>query len=211
MIYSAIAIFLIPIIQEVFMADRSVLLYISFALFTGLFITSLVFTIKLIFPIEVAYLTEPGKYYKDFRIQYELTETDRSKVDNALKASYIGELEKAVEVNDKVFKRKSSFYYNALIFALTSTIPFLLCLGYHIFQKDDKAQKIEIVKSKINCKLDKNKTMANQNTQAKPATSTSSTTTRTTQLPGMNNVQVIVSAPQLVKENSQYSSTDKKK
>ncbi len=34
--------------------------------------------------------------------------------------------------------------------------------------------------------------------------------TITTQLPGMTNVQVIVSSPQLVKENSQYSSTDKK-
>ncbi|QJD96152.1 hypothetical protein HH214_09845 [Mucilaginibacter robiniae] len=155
LIYSAIAIFLIPIIQEVFTPGKSIVLYICFTLFTGLFITSLVFTIKLIFPIEVAYLTEPGKYYKDFRIQYELTEPDQGKVDNALKASYIGELEKAVEVNDKVFKRKSSFYYNALIFALTSTIPFLLCLGYHIFQKDDKVQKIEIVKSKINCNLDK--------------------------------------------------------
>lgn len=155
LIYSAIAIFLIPIIQEVFTSGQSIILYICFTLFAGLFITSLVFTIKLVFPIEVAYLTEPGKYYKDYRIQYELNEPDLTKVDNALKASYIGELEKAVEVNDKVFKRKSSFYYNALIFALTSTIPFLLCLGYHIFQKDDKVQRIEIVKSKINCNLDK--------------------------------------------------------
>lgn len=51
--------------------------------------------------------------------------------------------------------------------------------------------------------------MANQNTQTQPAATINSTTT--TQLPGMNNVQVIVSAPQLVKENSQYSSTDKKR
>jgi len=155
LVYSAIAIFLIPIIQEVFTPGKSIILYICFTVFAGLFITSLVFTVKLVFPIEVAYLTEPGKYYKDYRIQYELTESDQNKVDNALKASYIGELEKAVEVNDKVFKRKSSFYYNALIFALMSTIPFLLCLGYHIFQKDDKIQKIEIVNPKINRNLDK--------------------------------------------------------
>lgn len=131
------------------------MLYICFTVFAGLFIASLTFTVRLVFPIEVAYLTEPGKYYKDFRIQYELTEPDPGKVDSALKASYIGELEKAVEVNDKVFKRKSSFYYNALIFALTSTIPFLLCLGYHIFQKGDQIQKIEIVKSRNNRTLDK--------------------------------------------------------
>ena len=155
LVYSAIAIFLIPIIREVFTPGKSIILYICFTVFAGLFITSLVFTVKLVFPIEVAYLTEPGKYYKDYRIQYELTESDQNKVDNALKASFIGELEKAVEVNDKVFKRKSSFYYNALIFALMSTIPFLLCLGYHIFQKDDKIQKIEIVNPKINRNLDK--------------------------------------------------------
>jgi hypothetical protein len=53
--------------------------------------------------------------------------------------------------------------------------------------------------------------MANQNTQTQPAATNSSKVTTTTKLPGMNNVQVIVSAPQLVKENSQYSSTDKKK
>ncbi|WP_158993986.1 hypothetical protein [Mucilaginibacter sp. L196] len=155
LIYSAIAIFLVPIIQEVFMPGKSVVLYICFAAFAGLFITSLVFTVKLVFPIQVAYLIEPGKYYKDYRLDYEKTMTVQNDIDNALKASYIGELEAAVAVNDKVFKRKSSFYYNALIFALTSTIPFLLCLGYHIFQKDDKIQKIEIVKSKINCNLDK--------------------------------------------------------
>lgn len=155
LIYSAIAIFLIPIIQEVFTPDKSFVLYICFAIFTGLFITSLVFAIKLVFPIQVAYLIEPEKYYKDYRLLYEQTMTVQKEIDNALKASYIGELEAAVAINDKVFKRKSSFYYNALIFALVSTIPFLLCLGYHIFQKDDKIQKIEIVKSKINCNLDK--------------------------------------------------------
>jgi hypothetical protein len=53
--------------------------------------------------------------------------------------------------------------------------------------------------------------MSNQNTQTQPAAGNAAVTTTTTQLPGMNNVQVIVSSPQLVKENSQYSSSDKKK
>jgi hypothetical protein len=53
--------------------------------------------------------------------------------------------------------------------------------------------------------------MDNQNTKSQPDNTTSSITTTITQLPGMNDVQVIVSAPQLVEENSQYSSTDKKK
>jgi hypothetical protein len=45
--------------------------------------------------------------------------------------------------------------------------------------------------------------------QTRPA-NTSTTTTITTQLPGMNNVQIIVSLPQLIKENSQHSSSIKR-
>ena len=156
LIYSAIAIFLIPIIQEVFTPGKSIVLYICFAVFSVLFIASLVFTVKLVFPIRVAYLIEPQKYYKDYRLLYEQSVTIQNDVDNALKASYIGELETAVAINDQVFKRKSSFYYNALIFALSSTIPFLLCLGYHIFQKEDKIQRIEIVNKKLIVPLNKN-------------------------------------------------------
>lgn len=44
-----------------------------------------------------------------------------------------------------------------------------------------------------------------QNTSPSPTL-----TTTTTRLPGLNGQQVIVSSPQLVKENSQYSSTNKK-
>jgi hypothetical protein len=51
--------------------------------------------------------------------------------------------------------------------------------------------------------------MADQHTHTQPATS-STHATKITQLPGLKNVQVIVSTPQLVKENSQYSSTEKK-
>jgi hypothetical protein len=157
LIYSAVAIFLIPIIQEVFGGKINSYQLCCFVIFALLFGASIFHTILLILPKEIAYLSEPGKYYKEYRIQYEATEPDVKKVDLALKASYIGELEKAMVVNDKVFKRKSSLYYKALIFGLSSTVPFLLCLGFHIFQKDDKIQRIEIVKPKINCNLDKNK------------------------------------------------------
>ena len=51
--------------------------------------------------------------------------------------------------------------------------------------------------------------MPNQQMQTRPA-NTSTTTTITTQLPGMNNVQIIVSLPQLIKENSQHSSSIKR-
>ena len=70
LVYSGLAIFLIPIIQDI--SRREVthwIMVISFICFCGLFIISLVFTIRLIIPIEVAYLEMPGRYYETYRLQ----------------------------------------------------------------------------------------------------------------------------------------------
>src|SRR5947209_20001981 len=61
LIYSALAIFLIPIIQEVFSGTFNWYLDICFALFCVLFFISVGYTIRLIFPKELAYLAEPDK------------------------------------------------------------------------------------------------------------------------------------------------------
>lgn len=151
LIYSAITIFLIPIIQDIFFGQvKSVIMYVCFVLFAGLFLTSLFFTIKLIIPVQVAYLDAPEKYYKDIRIQYEQSnpELDEKAINKLIKGSYILELEEAVEVNNTLFKRKSSFFYNSLLFGLLCAIPYMVCLGYHISKKDNVVQQIEIVNHK---------------------------------------------------------------
>jgi len=53
-------------------------------------------------------------------------------IEKLLKASYISELESALETNEQVFPKKSSFYYNALMWALLSAIPYIVCIGFHI-------------------------------------------------------------------------------
>ena len=151
LIYSAITIFLIPIIQDIFFGDvKSVIMYLCFILFVGLFITSMIFTIKLIIPVQVAYLDAPEKYYKTIRLQYEQNDPplEELTINKLIKGSYVLELEKAVEVNSQLFKRKSSFFYNSLLFGLLCAIPYMICLGYHISKKDNKVQQIEIVKHK---------------------------------------------------------------
>lgn len=151
LIYSAITIFLITIIQDIFFGQvKSIIMYICFVLFAGLFLTSLIFTIKLIIPVQVAYLDAPDKYYKDIRIQYEQSnpELDEKAINKLIKGSYILELEEAVKVNNTLFKRKSSFFYNSLLFGLLCAIPYMVCLGYHISKKDKSVQQIEIVNHK---------------------------------------------------------------
>ncbi|RZJ56013.1 MAG: hypothetical protein EOO44_01090 [Flavobacterium sp.] len=199
LVYSAFTIFLVQIIQDVFLSTRQDLVfYICFGLFTLLFIISLVFTIRLIYPVEVAYLDKPEKYYKSIRLQYEQGIADpnnivQSDINELIKASYILELEESVNTNNKVFKEKSSYFYNALIFGLLAALPYLVCLGYHLSKKPDTIQKVEIVKNKLTEEFMKKQ--AKSNPQA-PLTTTF------TDLPGLGNKKVIVSSPQLIKENS---------
>ncbi len=73
---------------------------------------------------------------------------DQEIVDKSLKGAYIFELEKAIAINTQVFAKKSSFYYNALLFALLSVIPYITCIGFHLSKKDEKIQKVELIKEK---------------------------------------------------------------
>lgn len=148
LIYSAITIFLVPLIQDVFLFEiENWFLYVCFAIFSLLFLTSVFFTIRLIIPVDVAYLDVPKKYYEEYLLRYEQTETNKEEIEKLLKASYIDELEEALIKNNQVFRRKSSFYYNALMYALLSSVPYLICIGFHISKKEDKIQKVQIVNS----------------------------------------------------------------
>jgi hypothetical protein len=93
-----------------------------------------------------------------------------------LKGSYINELEQALETNDKLFKRKSKYYYRALMFILMAALPYLVCLAFY-FSKDNKTQKIEIVNPQKIAIFDTNvHIMAHSNLSV--------TTTTTTKVPG---------------------------
>lgn len=194
-IYSAFAIFLIPIIQSLFFAEVKCYLlhHISFYGFTVLFTFSLINTVRFLIPIEVAYLKEPKIYYEEFRLSYEGEGREQEEVDKLIKASYIDELEEAVSVNNTIFKRKGLFYYKAFNFAIYASIPYLLGLGFQIALKDDKVQKVEIMNNLS--------TFIKTQNMAKDTSKTTSTTT--TKLPGVDNSQVKPSSPQLVKENFQ--------
>jgi hypothetical protein len=161
-VYSAI-----PIVQDVFFKNNhSPLLYGCFGLFVVLFLVSLIYTVLLIIPVKVAYLDAPEKYYKTFRLQYEQDKTlDQAAVDQLIKGSYILELEQAVNTNSRVFKRKSSFFYNSILFGLLAAIPYLICLGYHISVSQDSIQKVKLVNEQKNTTLDKSilKCQNNQN------------------------------------------------
>lgn len=163
LIYSAIGIYIIPIIQDL-IDGAKVVYYVAAAIFLGIIITSVIYTIRLLIPIRVAYLEVSDRYSTNLRSQYEkrFLSSDLSKekekeakhmIDNYLKASYIDELSQAQEINQSVFVSKSSFYYRALIYGLTAIIPYVICIGFHLSRKDDKVQKMHLVyqKKNVNC------------------------------------------------------------
>jgi hypothetical protein len=155
LIYSAVGIYLIPIIQD--LIDRIKLVYFLFAIvFLGMIAISVFFTIRLLIPVNVAYLEVSNRYSTDLRKQYEQKfmspelskekiEETKHAIDNYLKASYIDELSQAQLVNQGVFEEKSSFYYRAVIWGLAAIIPYIICIGFHLSRKDNKVQNVHLV------------------------------------------------------------------
>ncbi|MDH7461384.1 hypothetical protein QEG73_08835 [Chitinophagaceae bacterium 26-R-25] len=223
LIYSALTFFLFTIIQEVFLEDGCHwLMKACFAAFALLLGSSLFFTVKLIIPVDVGYLENPKPYYEEYRLRYEedypkehgTSELMKiSNISKLLKASYIEDLQNVLEANIKVYRRKSSFYYNALMLALLSTIPYLICLGFHISKKEDKFEKVQIINSETSCTLHQTDIMSKQNhpkdtsgTNAAKNTDSSYKIGITTKLPGIDPSKVISPPTILIRENSQYPS-----
>ena len=101
--------------------------------FVVLLMISLVYFIRLFLPVNIAYLAPPRKYYDDFKAELESLDIGNEEVINdSLKGSYVFELENAIEINSTAFRQKSSFFYNALLFALLAIVPYVICLGYHL-------------------------------------------------------------------------------
>jgi hypothetical protein len=137
LVYSALGIFLVPLTQHALAADiPGVLFYGAFCLFAVLLIVSVVYLIRLLLPVEIAYLDPPKKYYDEYKSSLENLEIgNEAVVNDSLKGAYILELENAIEINSSAFREKSSFFYNALLFALLAVVPYIVCIGFHLSKK----------------------------------------------------------------------------
>lgn len=195
-IYSTMAIFLVPIVQTLFFSGTICLVihYVVFFVFLGLFTCSVVYAVKLLIPVEAVHLVAPSIYYEDIRLEFEELSSDRLKVDELIKASYLAELEAAILSNRKLSKRKWLFYQRAFVFALLACVPYLICLGFHLRIKEDKVQKVEIVNKFSNF----NKIISMKNTIQKAVSDPEKgifVRGIKTNLPGINKDDVIVVEP----------------
>lgn len=149
-IYSAMTIFLVPIILMFFgPGEKPWWLKACFLLFAGLFSISIFNTVRLIIPVSVKWLREPKVIYKNYRMEYEKEVNNRMSLEVLLKASYINELEDSLLSNIVNYKRKNKLYRNAIVYMLVSIVPYLVCLSYHIsIQEIDSAQNKIVVRQK---------------------------------------------------------------
>ena len=134
LVYSALGIFLVPLTQHMLAADvKGRMFYIVFAAFAVLLVISLTYFIRLLLPVDIAYLDPPHAYYQAFKDRLEVIYVGNEEVvDNSLKGAYIFELQNAIEINYRVFRKKNSYFYNALVFALLAIVPYIACIGYHL-------------------------------------------------------------------------------
>lgn len=151
-IYSAFAIFLIPFIQSLFLRDDQChwLHHLSFYLFMAFFLISLFYTVKLLIPADIVYLSEPKIYYDTQRVKYEKEGNGSTKTDSLLKASYVYELQEMVSRNKIIFERKTRFYSWALSFGIFAALPYIICLGFHVQSAKNHKQPISIIEKIAN-------------------------------------------------------------
>ena len=81
LIYSAITIFLVPLVQDTTLFKIRNPVFIGFlVVFLVFFLISVYYTVRLMIPVELAYLKFPRMYYEDYRLEYERTFSDQTKI-----------------------------------------------------------------------------------------------------------------------------------
>ncbi|HET6253373.1 MAG TPA: hypothetical protein VFE32_04840 [Puia sp.] len=203
LIYSGITIFLIPLVEDGALFRIRSPVFVGFLLmFLGLLAASVAYTVKLIIPVRVVYLGFPRRYYDDSRSEYELTIKDKKIVNDLLKSSYITELQEALEVCERKLKIREALHSKAVIFALLSVLPYLICVGFHLSQGQDnknpisKSEKMSnFIETYAVSKKEDDKQASNETPKQRGG------------LPGVDNSLIIVSHPIYRLETSSRSYT----
>lgn len=136
-IYSALFIFLVPMIQTFFLVKQQWhwSYYCSFSLFCILFTISIINFILLLSPEGLNLLPEPATYYLELKEIHEAEGFPPKETDTIIKISYIAALEEAVIKKGGELHLKVSFYNRAFYYAILSCIPYLHCTWTQINQE----------------------------------------------------------------------------
>lgn len=153
-IYTLISIFLIQVIKFPFsnweeLMSFPILIYINLLV---VFLVALAFSIyyayKVLKPINNAYLNPPRVFYNELEKQYrnKLPSEKHLYINQHIKASYLKELELAIDINLKAYQEKSNNYDNAFAKGLLALVFYIFCVSFTMIYESETIQKVEIVK-----------------------------------------------------------------
>ena len=151
LLYSLFGIYLIPLIRDMY-EIHSWLFMIVLLVMLVLSLASAIYTIRLMWPADLSQLAIISEYYGELRYRYEeqaigpdmpadMVEETRRAINHLLKASYLDELDKAQTNNQAILSTKSHHYYKAMRFALVATLPYVICVSFHITKKEPDLPK----------------------------------------------------------------------
>ncbi|WP_295118957.1 hypothetical protein [uncultured Chitinophaga sp.] len=148
-LYSVEAIFLMPVVESLFFSKVNCnwFFHLSFYLYGVLFLSSFIYSIRLLTPSSIYYVDKPKKFYVDLRRKYENSGYRYDEIDLKLKASYIDELEYAIGDNQAILNAKVRFYKYAYFFSILALFPYISCIVFQLNINNDPVYKVEIVEN----------------------------------------------------------------
>lgn len=145
-LYSILSIFLIQLIQfSIAHNYRNILFFVSLGLLIFCLSVSVIWTIRFLLPVKIAHVHAPKYFYHNIKKQYEAKGVKQEDMQRKIQATFLNELEKAVDNNYNAYKAKRKNFYYAFNFALIALIPYLICASIMLGVKEKETpQKVEI-------------------------------------------------------------------
>ncbi|WP_126249366.1 hypothetical protein [Chitinophaga rhizosphaerae] len=132
-IYSAVAIFLMPITLDLFKSGREVhvVYYACYLLLLGMLAVSVFFAGRLIMPKE-SVLPEPLGTYTDLQKELEAAGFDAGDIERMLTRQYLRDMMDLLTIMAVMAKRKENYYRWMFNWGLAAIVPYIVCLIFHL-------------------------------------------------------------------------------
>lgn len=132
-IYSAVAIFLMPITLDLFKSGREVhwVYFACYWLLLGMLVVSMIYAGRLIMPRE-SVLPEPLGTYTDLQKKLAAAGMDEGDIERMLMKDYLRDMMNLLTVIAGMTKRKEKYYRWMFYWGLAAIVPYIICLIFHL-------------------------------------------------------------------------------
>ncbi|MGE7773732.1 hypothetical protein ACQKLP_03365 [Chitinophaga sp. NPDC101104] len=132
-IYSAVAIFLMPITLDLYKSGREVHwgYFVCYWLLLGMLAVSVIYAGRLILPRE-SVLPEPLDTY--FKMQQRLKSLGvaESKIELLVQRKYLSDMRKLLIALAAMARRKEAYHRNMFQWGIAAIVPYVVCLIFHL-------------------------------------------------------------------------------